>query len=155
MYIYSEIRELPVIAPRPRVLADRREHERRGPSRPPIAGAGEQDRRAAHERRASPRVEVELDFEEHVDGSRFFRMTRDLSIFGLSTRGGYSHELGARFGLKLFLPDDARAPLHLQAEVVGCNEEDGGMRLAFRSPSAEAVRRIHRYLVSRLKEAAA
>jgi hypothetical protein len=149
MNLLREINDLPVIAPRPRVLPDRRQLERRGPSRPPIAGAGESDRRDDRDRRASPRLECELDCEERMNGSRYFRVTRDLSTFGLSTRTGYPHPRGTRFELILHLPDLPRHPISVQAEVLGWDNEDGGMRLAFRNPPADAVRRIYRYLKSR------
>lgn len=153
MNVISEILELPVIAPRPRVLPDRRRYERRGPWRLDMPSLGERDRRAARERRATPRVEVELDCEERHEGTRFFRITKDLSTFGLSTRSGFPHELGTRLDLRLYLPDDPQDPVCVQAEVVGWHNEDGGMRLAFRSPPAETVRRIHRYLKARAQDA--
>ena len=149
--IHSEINEMPLIAPSPRVVPDRRQTDRRGPSRPPIPGAGERERRAPKERRATPRLEVELDCEERVDGGRFFRVTRDLSTFGLSTRTGHPHELGTRLDLLLYLPDEPRRPVRVTAEVVGWDNEGHGMRLAFRNPEKEAVRRIHAYLRTKVK----
>ena len=152
MNIISEINQLPVIAPRPKVLQDRRQLERRSRWRLDLPVAGEKDRREARERRATPRLEVELDCEERFEGTRYFRITRDLSTFGVSTRCGYPHPVGTKLDLALYLPDDPRVPVKVQAEVVGWHSEDGGMRLAFRSPSAEAVRRIHRYLQTRVAE---
>lgn len=149
MNVISEITQLPVIAPSPKVLPDRRRFERRGPWRAEVPGAGERDRRSERERRATPRLEVELDCEERHQGTRFFRITRDLSTFGVSTRSGFPHPMGTRLDLRLYLSDDTQNPICVQAEVVGWHNEDGGMRLAFRNPSAEAVRRIHRYLQSR------
>ncbi len=149
-HLHSELTELPLIAPAPKVRPDRRQADRRGPSRPPIAGAGERERRAPKERRATPRLEVELDCEERVEGGRFFRVTRDLSTFGVSTRTGHPHERGTRLDLLLYLPDQPRRPVQVNAEVVGWDNEGHGMRLAFRNPSAEAVRRIHGYLRSKV-----
>lgn len=103
----------------------------------------------ARERRASPRVAVELDFEERVEGSRFFRLTSDLSTFGLSTRTGTPHPVGTILELALYLPDET-LPVRVQAEVVAHRTHQNGMRLAFRNPSIEAIRRVHRFLMSHL-----
>ena len=92
---------------------------------------------------------MELDLEEQVGKSRFFRTTRDLSVFGLSTLQGATHPKGTRLKLLVHLPDDLQSPLRLTAEVVGLHSQGRGMRLAFRSPPADAVRRIGRYLKSR------
>lgn len=148
MNIISKINQLPVIAPQPRRLTDRRTHDRRRRTREPIRAAGERDtdRRSGRERRATARVEVELDFEELIGDTRYFRLTRDLSVFGLSTRCGYPHPIGTRLDLRLYLPDAPSTPVALAAEVVGYDTFDGGMRLAFRSPPKEAIRRIHRFL---------
>lgn len=152
-----ELHRLPLISPRPKLIADRRQTERRGPTRPPIRGEGDEDRREGRERRATARVRCELDCEERIDGSRYFRVTRDLSTFGVSTLAGFAHPLGTRYELLLYLPDEPRSPVRVQAEVVGYERGGGGTRLAFRNPPAEAVRRIHRYLVeqSKVRSAAA
>ncbi|MFZ5471627.1 MAG: PilZ domain-containing protein [Myxococcota bacterium] len=101
------------------------------------------------ERRATPRVAVELEWEERVGTSRYFRITTDLSTFGLSARQGYAHELGTKVKLVLQLPDEVGTPIEVDAEVVGTYDARGGMRLAFRNPSVEAVRRIHKFLAAR------
>lgn len=131
----SEISNLPVIAPRPPVSRDDLPTER----------PWEVARVEARDRRAGPRVEVELDCEERLGEQRYFRLTWDLSTFGLSTRYGYSHPMGTRLDLALYLPDAAE-PVQVRAEVVGACPESKGARLAFRNPSADAVRRINRYL---------
>jgi hypothetical protein len=91
---------------------------------------------------------VELECEEQIGHSRYFRITWDLSAFGLSTRYGYPHPVGTKLKLALYLPDDPE-PVRLRAQVVGLWPENSGVRLAFRSPPADAVRRINRYLRSR------
>ncbi|MDQ3266744.1 MAG: PilZ domain-containing protein [Myxococcota bacterium] len=98
------------------------------------------------ERRATPRIPIELCCEEVGAKRPYYRTTFDLSTFGLSTQSGRPHPVGTLLELRLHLPDDLRLPLELRAEVVGSHRETDGMRLAFRQPSAEAVRRIHRYL---------
>ncbi len=104
------------------------------------------DRREGRDRRATPRVRVEVECEERRGTSRYFRITEDLSAFGLSTRQGQARPLGTRVSLALFLPDDPKTPVLVQGQVVGPLGLEGGMRLAFRRPSAQAVRRIHRFL---------
>lgn len=116
------------------------------------------DRRDERDRRATPRVAVQLECEERSEGARYFRITEDLSTFGLATRQGFPHPTGTRLQLSLHLPDvDAGAtplPLELEAEVVGHYDERGGTRLAFRQPSVEAVKRIHKFLAARVPELA-
>lgn len=101
------------------------------------------------ERRATPRIPIELCCEERGGKRPYYRTTYDLSTFGLSTQYGHAYKKGTVLELRLHLPDDLRNPLDLKAEVVGTHAETAGMRLAFRSPSAEAVRRIHKYLFAR------
>lgn len=136
---------LPLIAP---VL----KKDRRGSRADSLTGLvqrlqkGAQERRAFRDRRATPRVAVELECEERTDDSRYVRMTSDLSTFGMSTRQGHTPPVGTRLTLSLFLPDEPIAPLKLDAEVLGAYDENGGMRLRFKNPSVESVKRIHRYL---------
>ncbi len=152
---HQEYRALPLIAPQPKgksrlnALADRRagHAERRGGIRPPVAT--ESDRREGRDRRATPRVPCELDVEERALGARYFRVTRDLSTFGLCTLTGFTHPVGTRLDLLLHLPDEVREPVRVHAEVVGIDPSGNGTRLAFRNPPVEAVRRIHRYLRAR------
>ena len=134
----SEITELPFIAPRPRPLASS--------VAAPVSHPG---LKAGPDRRATPRLKVELECEETIGTSRYFRITTDLSTFGLSTRQGFVYRLGKKVKLKLLLPDGQLEPLELAAEVVGHYDQGVGMRLAFRHPSVGAVRRIHKYLAAR------
>lgn len=111
-------------------------------------GLGQRAARS-RDRRATARVQIELCCEERSGKVPYYRTTWDVSTFGLSTQYGQAHPLGMTIAVRLHLPDDLRRPVELEAEVVGHHEETGGMRLAFRSPPAETVRRIHRYLFSR------
>jgi hypothetical protein len=128
--------------------------DRRGASESSLVGlyarlsAGKPERRRFRERRATPRVSVELECEESHGGSRYVRLTTDLSTFGMSTRHGPTPLEGTRLNLRLFLPDEPMAPLKLEAEVLGRFDEQGGMRVKFHRPSLDAVRRIHRFLVA-------
>jgi hypothetical protein len=101
--------------------------------------------RRVRDRRATPRLQVELDCEQSLGSGYYFGITWDLSTFGFSTRHGTPHEPGTRLNVTLHLPD-GEGPLISEAEVVGVNAESGGTRLAFRNPGMDVVRRIHRYL---------
>lgn len=105
---------------------------------------GEGERRSFRERRATPRVNVGLALEA-ADGAETMRLiTNDLSTFGLSISGGPTPKKGTRLTLKLFLPDEPKSPLLLDAEVLGALSKDGGVRVRFIKPDLEAVRRIHK-----------
>ena len=122
MDLISELNVLPLLTPKP-------------PSRQP------------RDRRAIERVRVELECEERIGKSRYFRLTTDLSPFGLCTQSGLTHPVGMQMDLRLHLPDDRHTPLRLKAEVVG-TLPGLGIRLAFKSPSRAAVVRINRFLRS-------
>src|SRR5882724_9735214 len=110
---------LPLITP-PKPKA----RDRRGHTEASLVGlytrlsAGAPERRRFRERRATPRVPVELECEESHGDSRYVRLTTDLSTFGMSTRHGPTPEPGSRLSLKLFLPDEPMAPLKLHAKVL-------------------------------------
>ena len=107
--------------------------------------------RLSADRRATPRVQAEIICVERVGGTRYLRTTYDLSTFGLSTQYGHVHPVGTELDLELQLPDDQSRPVQLRAHVVGLVRRTGGMRLAFRNPSRDAVRRLHRYLFTRME----
>jgi hypothetical protein len=140
---------LPLLTPS---LRAEKEGDRRGSRADSMLGLfqriskGSEERRAFRDRRATPRVSVELECEERVNESRYVRLTTDLSTFGMSTRAGHTPAAGTRLTLALFLPDEPLAPLKLEAEVLGPYDGSGGMRTKFKNPSVEAIKRIHRYL---------
>lgn len=142
---------LPLLAPSPHT---EKQPDRRGSRSDSLLGLfnrlskGAEERRAFRERRATPRVTVELECEERSETTRYVRLTRDLSTFGMSTSQGHTPVKGTRLTLALFLPDEPLAPLKLDAEVLGPYDSGGGMRLKFRNPSVEAIKRIHRYLAT-------
>lgn len=143
-----------VIAPKP---AFSRSLEVRDPSDPSLTDSlrallfrqGASTPRLAADRRATPRVLAEIICVERVAGTRYLRTTYDLSTFGLSTQYGHLHPVGTEIDLELQLPDDSSRPLEVKAKVVGHTSRAGGMRLAFKNPSRDAVRRLHRYLFAR------
>lgn len=97
------------------------------------------------DRRASPRQDIAIEWEERQGQSRYFHLTSNLSTFGLATRQGVPHAKGTRLNVLLHLLD-GEPPLSLEAEVIGPFDAAGGMRLAFRSPPVKGVRRIHAFL---------
>ncbi|HVE84436.1 MAG TPA: PilZ domain-containing protein [Myxococcales bacterium] len=107
--------------------------------------------RLAMERRATPRLQAEIICVERMAGTRFLRTTYDLSTFGLSTQYGHRHPLGTELDLEIQLPDDCSRPLLVRAKVVGHNARSGGMRLAFKHPSRDTVRRLYRFLFLRME----
>jgi len=109
--------------------------------------------RLAADRRATPRLQVEMICVERVAGTRFLRTTYDLSTFGLSTQYGHVHPVGTELDLELQLPDESSRPLLLKAKVVGHVGRLGGMRMAFKNPSRDAVRRLHKFLFARMEAA--
>lgn len=146
---------LPIIAPKPKLAMDRRTGERRQKLdllRTLVTGTRTDSERRGKDRRATPRLRLEVECEELLPESTFFRITTDLSTFGLSTRLGPAHPKGTMMQLRLYLPDLPSEPLALQAEVVGPYDAHGGVRVRFHRPSVEAVRRIHRYLMRRAQE---
>jgi hypothetical protein len=88
---------LPLITPS---LRTEKQPDRRGSRSDSLLGLfnrlskGAQERRAFRERRATPRVSVELECEERTTESRYVRMTNDLSTFGMSTRQGHTPPAG-------------------------------------------------------------
>ena len=135
-------------------LSAQKQADRRGSRTDSLLGLfqrlskGSEERRAFRERRATARVSVELECEERLQNSRYVRLTSDLSTFGMSTRQGHTPAQGTQLTLSLFLPDEPLAPLKLNAEVLGSYDSAGGMRLKFKNPTVEAIKRIHRYLAS-------
>lgn len=114
-----------------------------------VFGAAAPRSRPERERRATERVQAEVLYEERVGGRRWYRLTWDLSTFGLSTQEGPRHAEGTQLSLTLHLPDELTGPIALTAEVLGVHAATGGMRLAFRSPPAVSARRLHQYLFGR------
>jgi len=143
---------LPLIAPRPPRKEART--DRRGSNDRSMVALFERirakapERRKFRERRATPRMPVELEWEECVGDARLVRLTSDLSTFGLSTKEGPPHPKGTKLRVRLFLPDEPMAPLTLTAVVVGTWEGGKGVRLRFDKPPVDAAKRIHRFLAT-------
>ena len=108
-------------------------------------------RKLAADRRATPRVPAEIICVERMEGTRYLRTTYDLSTFGLSTQYGHMHPVGTELDLELQLPDESSRPLLVRAKVVGHVGRTGGMRMAFKNPSRDAVRRLHKFLFVRME----
>jgi PilZ domain len=109
------------------------------------------NRRRSRDRRATARYQAELVCEEWRGDTRHYRLTYDLSTFGLSTQYGPRYPFGTRVRLAIHLLDRSNDPVWMEAEVVGHHDQSGGMRLAFRNAEASAVQRIHRYLFSQTR----
>lgn len=148
----QQVREQALLVPRPSVRARALAHRREGGSLSQSVKAllysnPRLNRRSGRDRRATKRFHTEVVCEETTSrGSRNYRLTWDLSTFGMSTQFGTRYATGTRVELLLHLPDDASGPVPMTAEVVGVNDDSGGMRLAFRNPPLAAIKRIHRFL---------
>jgi hypothetical protein len=145
---------LALIAPRPSFPPELLGAERRslsGSLRTLLYAQTRLNRRTGRDRRATARFQAEIVCEELKGRSKHYRLTYDLSTFGLSTQYGPQYPLGTRMELLLHLPDDMTGPVQLSAEVVGLHEQSGGMRLAFRDTPTESIRRMHRYLFSQTR----
>lgn len=102
------------------------------------------------ERRAAPRLQIELECEERASGQRYIRYTHDVSAFGIATRGGVNPPLGHAVQLTLHLPDGKPA-IALRARVINVQRNSGGVRLRFTNPPREAVQRISRFVAGRAR----
>ena len=96
---------LPLLTPSIRTPAEGPQPDRRGSRADSLLGLfqriskGAEERRAFRDRRATPRVSVELECEERTTDSRYVRLTRDLSTFGMSTGVGHTPATGTRLTL--------------------------------------------------------
>ena len=133
----KDIQQLPVIAPRPRLRS--------------MAISREPSYQRHRDRRASARAGVCLEFEERMGENRFVRQTTDVSTFGLAARSGPGYIPGTRLQLRLFLPDEHPYAVEVEGLVVGLFHTGGGVRISFRNPTVDAVRRIYKFLTARRK----
>jgi len=146
---FSAVTQLKPIAPRPLHRTHSRGFWQRLSALTPRVQPG------LRERRATPRVRVEVECEERVGDSRYFHITTDLSTFGLSTRQGGPYAPGTRIQIVLHLPDGLRKPIVTGAVVVAPFDGRDGLRLAFRKMPLEGVKRIHQYVLKKLTDGVA
>src|SRR5579871_6023369 len=111
----SELNSMPLITPAPPLTPARMKRaagakERRRTSERRNERRETSIERRLRERRAAPRLPVEIECEEKHEGSRFVRVTWDLSPLGLSTRYGFPHPVGTRLQIGLYLPDEPQNP---------------------------------------------
>src|SRR5690349_17756129 len=112
----SAIPAMPLITPSPRPRRDRKSKSGLLDLLT-LSGLRRNERRYGRERRATPRVKVEVEVEECEGDSRYFGITEDLSTFGLSTRQGL-RAVGSPLSLALYLPDGEPTPVFVEARVV-------------------------------------
>lgn len=143
---FSAVTQLPLISPRPRGVQGVSGLLQR------LGALGRDSAPILRERRATPRVKVEIECEERVGESRYFHVTSDLSTFGLSTRQGGPYPVGTHIQILLHLPDGHRDPVATEAVVVASFEGRDGLRLAFKKTPLESVRRIHQYVMKKISE---
>lgn len=146
---FSAVTQLPLIAPRPHGGEQSSGFWRRLSSLTPKV------KPLLRERRATPRVKVEIECEERVGDSRYFHITSDLSTFGLSTRQGGPYPVGTHIQILLHLPDGHPQPVETDAVVVAAFSGRDGLRLAFKRTPLDSVRRIHQYVMRKISEGVA
>lgn len=100
------------------------------------------------DRRAHPRITVELRVDEHHDTATYFQQASDLSVGGLHLAGTISHPEGTRVSLELHLPGTG-APVRVEAEVVSEPGDPIGMHLRFVDLDPDARERIERFIAAR------
>ncbi|MEO1481688.1 MAG: PilZ domain-containing protein [Myxococcota bacterium] len=130
-------------------IQDRRQAERRGPSRTRVGDDRRlRDRRKNAERRSSPRLPLELWMEEIAeDGDVYFRRTGNVSSGGVYFDSAIPRAVGTELTLKFALPGD-REMVVARGEVVSTRKGNNGlgMGIKFRRFEGDGHKRMRDYL---------
>lgn len=103
----------------------------------------------ASDRRAHPRIAVELWVDERHGAVTYYQHAADLSLGGMFLRGTIPHAPGSSVKLEFRLPGDDD-PLEVRAEVVGqASDEALGMHLRFVDLDDTVRARIERFIGAR------
>jgi uncharacterized protein (TIGR02266 family) len=99
------------------------------------------------ERRASPRVPVEMWVEESTDRELYFQRGANISMGGLYLERTIPHNRGTVINLRFTLPGET-SPIKVHGEIVnvGDTPEDLGMGLRFVDLSDTDRARIERFM---------
>jgi len=89
-----------------------------------------QERRRGEDRRAEPRVPLEMWMEEVEKGHSALRRTGDVSVGGAYFERIVPHPLGTRIALRIPLPGDEQE-VRVYGEVVNLEKDGTGMGVKF------------------------
>ena len=99
------------------------------------------------ERRASPRVPVEMWVEESTDRELYFQRGANISIGGIYLERTIPHTRGTLVNLQFTLPE-ASSPIKVKGEIVNVGEDpcELGMGIKFVDLSSEDQLRIEQFI---------
>ena len=99
------------------------------------------------ERRASPRIPVEMWVEESTDRELYFQRGANLSAGGIFLERTIPHSKGTVVNLQFTLPDDS-APIKVKGEIVNVGDDPAelGMGVKFVDVSDEDKQRILHFI---------
>jgi len=99
------------------------------------------------ERRAAPRIPVEMWVEESTDRELYFQRGANLSVGGIFLERTIPHSKGTVVNLQFTLPDES-TPIKVRGEIVNVGEaiEDLGMGVKFLDLSDGDRRRIQEFI---------
>jgi uncharacterized protein (TIGR02266 family) len=100
------------------------------------------------DRRAHPRIAVELWVDERHGSATYFQHAADLSLGGMFLGGTIPHPAGTVVNLEFRLPG-ADTPVRVRAEVVGEAAEPLGMHLRFVELSDATRDQLARFIDAR------
>lgn len=102
---------------------------------------------APAERRAEPRVPVEMWVEQATERELYFQRSANISAGGIYLEHTVPQPLGTRIRLRFLLPDDDEA-VEVEGEIVnvGASGEELGMGVKFVAMTPEVRRRIDAYI---------
>jgi uncharacterized protein (TIGR02266 family) len=106
------------------------------------------------ERRASPRIPVEMWVEESTDRELYFQRGANISAGGIFLERTIPHARGTHVTLRFTLPGDA-TPLEVKGEIVNVGEsnEELGMGVKFVDIGDADRERIEQYIRRASEEA--
>jgi uncharacterized protein (TIGR02266 family) len=97
------------------------------------------------ERRASQRINVQLQVVETHEDSTYFQRTANISAGGLYLEGTMPHPPGTKVRLRFTLPRD-EAPIEVTGEITAGKDTEPGMGVRFVDLSAGDRTRIERFI---------
>jgi uncharacterized protein (TIGR02266 family) len=112
-----------------------------------MASADENDKEKTDDRRASPRIPVEMWVEESTDRELYFQRGANISAGGIYLERTIPHSKGTVVNLQFTLPDDSE-PIKVKGEIVNVGDDptELGMGVKFVELSENDERRIQNFI---------